>query len=222
MILGTFFWMTAAPAAFARDVQLRVLGQAVVSDLDALGLGVDFDTGVGFYAGVEYQWSERLGVELGVGWLELEQSAQQDLFIGSVSTTATLTAKPVTVGLNVHLTPDSRFDFYVAPRIGWAFIDDLELSTQVDIGSFPFPTFPGLPLFPTFPGFGVPVQTELGVEDQFIFGLRLGFDVPFGDSAWSLASSVDYTDMELELDAGGGAGLGIDPLTIGVGFGVSF
>lgn len=213
--------ITLSPA-LAGDWSLRVLGQAVVSDLDPLGLGVEFDTGSGLYAGAEYRWNARLGLEIGVGWLELEQSAKQDLIISSFATTATLTARPVSLGLNVHLLPESRFDLYVAPRLGWALVDDLELDTRVDVRTFPFPTFPGIPTFPTFPGLGAPFRNDLATEDQFFLGLRLGFDVAFGESAWSLASAVDYSDLELELSAADAVGLGIDPLTVGIGFGYRF
>ena len=65
---------------------------------------------------------------------------------------------------------------------------------------------------------------SFATEDQFIFGLRLGFDVPFGKSSWS--SSLDSTDMELEIEipgfGGDVPGVDVEPLSIGVGVAYSF
>ena len=70
------------------------------------------------------------------------------------------------------------------------------------------------------------ITTNFATEDQFIFGLRLGFDVPFGDSSWSFSSSIDYTDMELEIEVpgfgGNVPGTDLEPLSIGVGVAYSF
>ncbi len=74
--------------------------------------------------------------------------------------------------------------------------------------------------------FGDQITTSFATEDQFIFGLRLGFDVPFGDSSWSFSSSIDYTDMELEIEVpgfgGNVPGVDLEPLSIGIGVAYGF
>lgn len=212
----------AAAGSAAGETILRLQGQAVTSSADPLGLGDDLDTGVGVYLGAEFRLGERYGVEVGVSRTELEQSATLDLFLFSVDTTAELTVTPLTVAFNIHLTPGSRYDFYLAPKIGWAFFDDLEIRTDADFSGLGFPGFPifgGLTVIPTEP---VRTSSQLGVEDQFLFGLRLGFDVPFGEGGWRFTSAIDYTDLELELDLVEGASVGLDPLQIGVGVGWAF
>ena len=223
--IGLVAWLAAAGVA-AGETIYRFQGQAVTSSADPIGLGVDLDTGFGLYLGVEYLFHERYGVEVGASWAELEQSAVLNLFLASVDTRAELAVKPVTVAFNFHLTPQSRYDFYVAPKIGWAFFDDLEIRTEIDLGGFGGFNFPGVLLggfnLTVLPPGVAPTTTRLAIEDQFLFGLRLGFDVPFGDSSWSFASSVDYTDLDLELEIAQGASVGLDPLQVGVGVAYTF
>ncbi len=216
--------LLAAPAG-AADLALRFQGQATSSDGDALGLGEDFGTSAGAYLGLEWRLNERLGLEAGLEWTELEQSGRQDTLVFSFETTASVTLIPVTVALDVHLTPKSRYDLYLAPRIGWVFFDDLEVRTEVDLSAFPgfpgLPGFPALPPLPTFPQ--IPAQTiDLAVEDQFVYGLRLGFDAPFGASAWSFSSSLDLLGVDLELESTPGFSVGLDPISIGLGVAYRF
>ncbi len=219
----------AAVPTEATDLTLRFQGQATSSDGDALGLGDDFGTSAGAYLGFEWPLNERLGIEAGLSWIELEQSGTLDGIIFTVRTTATQTVTPLTVALTVHLTPQSRYDLYLAPRIGWAFFDDLELHNEVDFSGFPGFPFPGIPGFPGFPGPlptfpDFPSQTtNVPVDDQFVYGLRLGFDVPFGESAWSFSSSLDLLSLDLKLaSAPSGFDVGIDPISIGLGVGYRF
>lgn len=210
-----------APAA-ATDLTLRAQGQITSSDADALGLGDDFGTSVGGYVGLEVPLNERLGLEFGVGWMEFEQSTDVDFLFLSFETEASLTMTPVTVALDVHLTPNSRYDLYLAPKIGWAFFDDLEVRTDLTTDDFGFPVIPGVPVVPTFPIQPPLPAVDVAVEDQFVYGLRVGFDVPFGDSAWSFASSVEILSVDLEIEAASGAEFGLDPVSVGLGVGYRF
>ncbi len=213
--------LATAPAG-AVDLTLRFQGQATSSDGDALGLGDDFGTSAGAYLGLEWRLTERLGIEAGAAWTELEQSATLDTFLLISRTTASLSVVPVTVALNIHLTPKSRYDLYLAPRIGWAFFDDLEIRSEFDFSGFPgFPGFAGPPLT-LFDGFPTSQTTNLAVKDQFVYGLRLGFDVPFGKSAWSFSSSLEVLDLDLELEAVPRGAFSLDPISIGLGFAYRF
>lgn len=215
----------AATSAHALDPTLRLQGQWVNSNGNAFVLSGDFGSGPGAYLGVEFPLNDRFGIEAGVGWIDFDESEDVDSFILTSSVSAALTVIPVTVAFNVHLTPQKRYDFYLAPKIGWAFFDDLEVVTRFDFDfdTFPFPDFDFLSIVPDFSD---QITTNFTTEDQFIFGLRLGFDVPFGDSSWSFSSSIDYTDMELEIEiptfGGPVPGVDLEPLSIGVGVAYSF
>lgn len=182
----------------AADATLRLQGQLVNTSLNTLVLVSDFGSEPGVYLGAEFRLNDRFGIEAGVGWFELEERSN---FFGT-EFTESLTVIPVAVALNIHLTRQKRYDLYVAPKIGWAFFDDFEL-TQVNV------------FFPE--GF----TTEIPTEDQFIFGLRLGFDFPFGQSSWGFSSSIDYTDIDFEFDVSGFTD-GLDPLSVGAGVAYSF
>lgn len=213
--------LLASTTSNAADTTLRLHGQVVSSSATAVGLTSDFGSGPGAYLGAEFHLNDRFGIEVGVAWFELEESERLDALFVSTDATASLTVAPLTVALNVHLTPQKRYDFYVAPKIGWAFFDDLEISTRIDFGPLPFPGFPTLPIIP---GFGDSFVTPFSTKDQFIFGLRLGFDVPFGDSSWSFSSSIDYTDMDLEIDTffAPAPAVGLDPVSVGAGVAYHF
>ena len=234
LIAFCFATCLTVPPAVAGGPILRVQGQVTSSDGDALGLGDDFGTSAGAYVGLEWRLNERLGIEAGLGWTELEQSGTVDGFIAIIESTATLTINPVTVALNVHLTPGSRYDVYLAPRIGWAFLGDLEIRNEINFSNLPgIPGFPGIPLptFPTVPGFPTSQTVDIPVEDQFVYGLRLGFDAPFGNSAWSFSSSLDLLGVDLELDFGAtprpgrnisSPAVALDPISLGLGFAYRF
>ena len=213
--------MVTPDAARAAEATVRVHGQAVSSNANAVGLTNDFGSGPGAYLGVEFRLNDRLGIEAGVAWFELEASEQQaGVFFASEASVA-LTVVPVTVALDVHLTPQKRYDLYLAPKIGWAFFDEVELVTTFDFGPIPFPGLPGLPVIP---GFGDTFVTRFRTDDQFVFGLRLGLDVPFGGGSWAFSSSVEYTDMDLEIDAFGipVPAVALDPFSVGAGIAYRF
>ncbi len=222
-LLMSVVGLVAANTTHAAETTLRFQGQLVNSSANAIALSGEFGSGPGAYLGVEFHLNERFGIEVGASWFELDESETLDGIFLSTDLEASLAVTPITVALNVHLTPQKRYDVYLAPKIGWAFFDDLELTTRIDFGGISFPGFPGLPDI-SFPGFDNSIATDFTTDDQFVFGLRLGFDVPFGDSSWSFSSSIDYTDMDIEAEVLGipVPGVGLDPLAIGAGVAYSF
>ena len=224
-VLGTAALLllpAGAPANADTDTALRFQGQTVSSDGNALGFGGGFDSAPGFYVGVEKKLSERLGIEVGAAWTEFDQSIEQDLLFASVDISTQVQVVPVTVALDIHLTPGARSDFYIAPRIGYAFFDDMEIDTDVSI-NFGGLSLPGFPSLNVDPGINSILTTSIGVEDQFIYGLRIGYDVPLGAAgAWIFSSSVDYTAIDLELEPASGVTTGLDPLAVGVGLAFRF
>ena len=202
------------PAA-AADWRARVHGQWVSSSGELLA--DDLSDGVGLYLGAEYRLSDRWGVEVGLGLNELEadQRLRFDFFGFSIVTDieATVQSTPLTAAVNYYLTPRSAHgELYVAPMIGWAFLD-VEVETRIDV-DFPFAP-PGIPILVDDVG-----TNDLPVDDSFLYGLRLGFDWPIGDAGWSVSSAVDYSVIELESSSATATDL--DPLRVGVGFARSF
>lgn len=210
------FLLLPAPNAEAADWQFRLHGQWVSSSGEFFA-GQDFDDAFGVYAGVERRLGERWGVELGIGWNELEagESFSLDFFGFSVLTEvdAVVETTALTVALNYHLSPpSSRADVYLAPVIGWAFLD-ADLETRVDV-DFPF-GLPGIVITSGDVG-----NVDLGADDSFLYGLRLGADWPLGDAGWAVSGAIDYSVLELEADGADIADL--DPLRVGLGFAFAF
>ena len=213
-----------APATFAGegDWTVRIHGQWISSSGSAFG-GEDFDEGAGLYVGFERRLNNRWGLEFGIGQAELEANQQLSVdFLGLSFVTdveASLEWMPVTLGANYHLTPGRGVDVFLGPRVGYAFVDDLQIDTRVDLGGLP--SLPGLPIFIDFPPLDLPAQsTTVRTDDVFLYGLRLGLDWPLGDHGWGLSGAIDYTVMELELEDTAAADL--DPFTVAFGFSKSW
>lgn len=216
LALGSASW------AGADDWQARIHGQYVSGSAQVLG-DQELDEGVGLYLGVERRLGARWGVEVGIGRAEAEaeETTQLDFFGLSVRTdiVASLEWTPLAVAANYHLTPSRDFDFYVAPRVGFVFVDDFEVETRVDLDGGII--FPGLPILGGFPLLGPDFGPDgsqtvvLDIDDTWFYGLRLGFDRPFADGPWSFSAALTYDIVELEAEDGGVADL--DPLSIGLG-----
>ncbi|MEM9556395.1 MAG: outer membrane beta-barrel protein [Acidobacteriota bacterium] len=202
---------TFSAAAEASDWTARLHSQWVSSGGELLA-DEDLDDAFGVYLGAEYRVAERWGIEIGVGHstLEAEQNMVLSIFGFVVDTElqAEVEVTPLTVAFNYHFLPESdRTDVYLAPVIGWAFLDasiDSRIAFETPIG------FPGIPIEIDDVG-----SIDLEVDDTFLYGVRLGVDWPLGDSTWKLSSAIDYTVIELESD--GLTLTDLDPLRIGVG-----
>lgn len=229
-ILGVLVVLTLAlglggPAlAQSGDWQFRLMGQWVTGSGDDVFVSGGLDDGVGVYLGLERRITDRWGVELGVGWSELEGSEQFGIDFLGLSARASVEASadwvPVSLAANFHLTPQREFDLYVAGRVGWAVFDDVEVVTDFE---FDFGPFPGPPII-------VPDEPEsfrYSAEDTVFYGLRFGGDWPVGDGGWHLTGALDVTFLELEFNSEARDELGfpIDVTTdldpVSVGFGVS-
>ena len=220
--------LTFSGTAIAEDWELRLLGQWVTTSEDAFS---NLDDGSGVYLGLERRLNDRWGLELGVGWNQLDGSESQSFdFFGFQFESRFETEVewlPVSVAGNYHLTPQADFDLYVAGRVGWAFFRDVQFRSELSLFDLAFGSDLGLIID------SGPQTINFEAEDAFFYGLRLGFDRPFGDSSWALSATVDWTALELEYDPGAGlprdpdgfpvtiasVGVDLDPVT--VGFGVS-
>ena len=171
----------------------------------------------------EYRFGPRLGVELG-----LLGGADNDYTVifdeGLLAANDTLAFSAACAGLNVHLTPGKKVDFYAGPLVAYVTYSDMSLGVApAAVGS---------------PALLAPLSVNL--DSELALGASLGVDVQIKQSDWLfnvgmkyLAASPDTTlDLRgvvfcqpevLCIDAGPHRGrAAMDPLMVGVGFGYRF
>ncbi|MDA8019868.1 MAG: outer membrane beta-barrel protein [Thermoanaerobaculia bacterium] len=210
---------------WAEDWEARLLGSWVTTSADVL---TELDDGPGLYVGVERRLNERWGVELGLGWHQLEGSVTERVEFFGLRFESRIGSEvewlPVSIAGNFHLTPRSDFDVYVSARAGQAFFQDVRITSEAsfatDLNGFP------LPVLITDPG--PAVTLEFAADDSLFYGARLGVDRSFGDGAWAFSATIDWTVLELEYDPLSAlpppfvdpvpdVQVDLDPVTIGIG-----
>jgi outer membrane protein W len=181
-------------------VSMNPTGDEVV--VEGSGERIAFNAGGGYGGGfeLEYKVSHRLGIDFGA----LSASPTIDVLIdevGVISASATPRISPVYVGLNVHLTPDSRADFYLGP-----------LLTYVSYSSFDLVTDPWF------------LRESFVAENDWGYGINAGLDIRIGDGGWLVTGAFKYLLTTLEAsppDEGVGRSE-IDPMIFSIGFGFRF
>jgi outer membrane protein len=181
-------------------VSMDPSGTSVIVPETGESFSYDSSSGTGLGIDLEYRASRRLGIDFGV----LSASPGIDVDVGAqpltISGSGDINITPIYAGLNIHLTPDSRFDLYIGPLLAYVRYSEFKLAAG-----------PGLvEAFTTENGFGI--------------GGVVGLDIGLGDGRWSLNAAVRYIDTTLEATSSDG-GLGktdIDPMICSVGFGFKF
>jgi outer membrane protein W len=216
-VLGftALLFTVAAPAA-AADAGWKVRVSGVwadpdfrweqVSELDERQSATT-SSDLGFGLGLEYRLSDRLGIEAGVAWLEPEVNVSVEIpSVIEISESDSLGFNPITVALNIYLTPNSSVDVYVAPMIAYVRYDDLTL----DLGMFCDP--------------GMLCLFHFDVDDDLGWGAALGVDIPLGDRGWLLSASVGYLDTDIDVTDtdGDSEAFDFDPVTASVGVAYRF
>jgi outer membrane protein W len=211
VLLGVVLLALASPAAADEgDWQLRFgfvssNPDASVAEVAATGerWQVDTNTGAGFGASLEYQFSRRLGVDLGI--FSVVPNIGTSIVVGPhgksfVEIGAAVTMTPVTAGLIVHLIPDGPVDVYVGPVVGYVRYSDFSLSAG-----------PGL-------------SETFRSQSDFAWGGNLGADLRFGKSRWSLNCGVKYLDSTFEASptSGGSAVADFNSTSFSLGAGYRF
>jgi outer membrane protein W len=139
-------------------------------------------------------WGGSLGWEFRCGhWIGIDLNAiyaKHDIDVGGFGTIGQTAFVPITLGLNVHVTPEkSPVDVFLGPLFGYAMYDDL--SAKVD-GS----------------------TVAIDVDSNFIYGLNLGIEVPAPRHGWAFYASVKYLVTEyygsLTVDGAGMDNVGVD------------
>ena len=160
---------------------------------------IDHDNRFGFSA--ERRLSGRLGLELGLF------QASPDLAVSvfdhgsgeALGDVDSLDLFSVTVGLNVHLTPNRRADVYFGPLVAWVSAGDLNLGNSGDTQHFK-------------------------IGDEVVPGAVVGVDVRIKESKWGFNASIRYLDYSFMPTAEDGAGVEVqfDPVIIGLGASYKF
>ena len=163
-------------------------------------VGVSFDTGFGAGLRGEYQFSRQLGVELGVlaaGSVDVAAG----IFGGTIGSDVGVSGfVPVTLGLNVHLTPNRKVDLYAGPLLTLVRYNSVDVWTAI----------------------GVAGTTE-SIETDTGWGASLGLDVPLGRHGWMVQANLRYIDTDMK-DTGGIISFNskFDPVIFSVGVGYRF
>lgn len=209
----------SSPAAARGPAHLRAFALWVQPDLDfnrpgdEQDLTADADGALGLGISGEYQFSDRLGLELGVF------RASPDINLVNYVRELDLAAQasdgqamtPVSLGLNIHLLPEDRLDFYLAPFVAYVYYGDLEfhLNETIEIG-----------------GQTVTLQdsVRVDVDNDLAYGATLGLDIPFSSQPWAVATSVRYlaTGLDITDPEGDRETLDFDSWIVSLGLRYSF
>jgi len=194
------------PASFSGEdlgngTMLAFDGTLTVEPQDAIGLTV----------GYEYRWSELLGLDFtlltatsdvdgrlrGTFWIN-DSNTGELIATGPLDETEEIGEvdfTPLMAGVNFHLTPKAKVDFYVAPVLAYVFYGDLDLLGQ-----------------------------RVSLDDDFAYGAAMGVDVPAGNGRWFFSGALRYLSSEAQPDEPGFAGesLDVSPFLIQVAAGYRF
>jgi outer membrane protein W len=196
--LAAMLFAGFVPAAWADKGDMRIQFGAASSsptdDLSEPGETVELDSAVGFQASFEYMATDLIGVEPRIS------STGHDVTVEGSGVPefdlGEIDLLALTANVNFHLRRGAKIDLFVGPTIGYAFWDDLE--SEIFATSFP-------------------------ADDEFIYGVNFGLDMPFGEQRWGFSAGLNYllTDVSLEGSAVE-PDLGVDPMQLNVGVSYRF
>ena len=136
------------------------------------------DNGDGFGVEGECMVTPRLGIPLGLMWISTDSHVMIDTASVWEMDSESIDWFAITTGVNYHfLEPDSKFDLWAGPFLGFVSFDDasyhadtVEATTQA---------------------------TTVKFDDAFTWGLQVGFDVP-ARNGWAFFGAVRWFSLELE------------------------
>ena len=179
----------------ATETRSRTFGVSEISNTVACGLA----------AALERRLNRRLGLELGALFADPDVNFDASRGGGfQVGANEGVALRAITLGLNVHLTPDKAVDLYAGPLLAHTSYGDLRFL----VGAA-----------------GDPVDIAVSSSDNFTVGAQIGADIPLGNNRWSLNLLARYLDSSLDVAAGEQRTvrqLDYDPLIFGVGIGFRF
>lgn len=160
----------------------------------------------------EYRRGELVGFELGalgggdyLGNFSIRIGPQH---ADSLVYSDTVGFSAIFAGVNFHLTPGDRVDFYAGPSV--AYMDYSDITMRVFDG-------PGAP----FDNIMNSYLVRLSFDRDLAIGANVGMDVPFGEGGWLFNLNARYLDTAIEGSAFASP-RNYDPLLFGLGFGYRF
>ncbi len=206
--LGFALTLFAAGEAFAGDeTGWRLKLSGISAQSTAAG---SLDSSLGGGLGIEYRASRRLGVELSVASVEMDDEEGLQFFGTEILVIAsTVQVTPLLAQLNVHLTPDRRADFYLGPVVGRMQYGDLRVEIRSDLA-------------------GEYLLSEpVATKDGYAWGAHVGLDVPVGAHGAFFTAGAMYLQAEVETvgerdETEGDGHVDLDPLLVRAGFGYRF
>jgi len=199
----------AAPAAAAdKRWHLRVFAAGFDPDLDVMVpaenpelVRVTADSDLGFGAGVEYQFSDLFGLELGYMQASptVELSAEVPGY-GHLSLTDSMSTRVITLDLDFHLTPNSPiFDFYLGGGVA-----------SMGYGNLHYVDPDGDPL-------------DLMIGDDLGYSAKAGLGIALGNnSKWAAFGGLRYIWTDLEVTQEEAATFDFNTFSFTVGLAYSF
>lgn len=152
--------------------------------------------GTGFGASAEYRPSSRWGIEAAVLYAEADAVLVYDSLTEWLMASADEEFLALTIGPNLHLTPDKRADVYVGAFVGLAQLSDATFNLGGTVGS-----------------------QSRNFDDEVLLGLQLGVDVPFGAKGWAFHASGRLMDVSA---SGPGTDLDLNPFIGAIGLAYNF
>lgn len=222
IVAAALAWLLLAAAASAAEQEpgwrLRVNGYWMESSEGQVSPSntgyrslVENSAAVGGSVTGEYRLGPRLGIELG-----LLAGADNDYTVafdtGAIAVTNTMTFDAACVGLNVHLTPGKKADFYAGPFVAYVTYSDILVGAA---GAPPGST-------------GFLSSVSVNFDNEMALGANIGVDVPLSQRHWLFNATLKYLaaspDTTLEWSGAGTRreSASFDPLMVGVGFGYRF
>lgn len=204
----------AAPASAADERwHLRVfaagfdpdISETIVND-GGNDIHIGGESDLGFGAGLEYRFTDRFGIELGIMEGAPEVNLRTDVpGFGRIAVSDAMDTVVVSGDFLVHLTPASpTLDLYLGAGIANVSYGDLRYEVA-DLDSF-----------------------AVRVDDDFTWSVRAGVDIAFGqDSHWAAVGGLRYISTDVDLrqtdpPAGETVSVGADLFNFTVGLAYSF
>jgi outer membrane protein W len=223
LLLVTLIALTTSlpvSAAVRREpIHLRVFALWVDPSLDFYRqtgdevLTADADAAWGLGLSGEYQFTDRVGIELAAFRatpdLNLHNTVSElDL---TVHTSDGLAMTPISLGVAVHLLPKSRFDMYITPFIAHISYSDLDFYLNETV---------------VIDGQEVVLQDSIRVTvaDDIAYGGVVGLDIPFSARPWAVTLSLRSmsTDLDITDPEGAREKLDFDTAAVTVGLRYTF
>jgi OOP family OmpA-OmpF porin len=151
--------------------------------------------GEAYAIGAEYLFTQRVGVDFGLGKSNFDALAEYDVYDIWEMDHDDLSPTSLSVAANFHLTPNAKPDFYVGPMVA---LFNFDTSTHEILGS----------------------DVDEEFDDEFGVGIQAGLDYPIADK-WALSALARYMPLSAEGTGFVEGELDIDPVHFLVGLAYS-